>query len=111
MFRLFEHDLNKKLKKKTIRVQVFFMPTGRDELIPSLSAGRGDIAAANLTITPERLKQVDFSNPTRRDLSEIVVTGPGVDPIMWAQDLSGRQVYVRKSSKQQPFGPGATLPG
>lgn len=98
MFRLFEDDFNKKLKKKRLRVQVFFMPTGRDELIPSLLAGRGDIAAANLTITPERLKQVDFSNPTRRNLSEIVVTGPGVNPIMSAQDLSGRQVYVRKSS-------------
>ena len=98
MFRLFEDDFNKKLKKKRIRVQVFFMPTGRDELIPSLLAGRGDIAAANLTITPERLKQVDFSNATRRDLSEIVVTGPGVDPIMSAHDLSGRQVYVRKST-------------
>jgi membrane-bound lytic murein transglycosylase MltF len=98
IFRLFERDLNKKLKKKTIRVHVFFVCTGRDELIPSLLAGRGDIAAANLTITPERLKQVDFSNPTRRDLSEIVVTGPGVDPIMSASDLSGREVYVRKSS-------------
>ena len=44
------------------------------------------------------MKQVDFSNPTRRDLSEIVVAGPGADPIMSAQDLSGREVYVRKSS-------------
>ena len=43
------------------------------------------------------MKQVDFSNPTRRDLSEIVVTGPGPDPIMSAQDLSGREVSVRKS--------------
>ena len=28
---------------------------------------RGDIAMANLTITPERLKQVDFTNPTSRN--------------------------------------------
>ncbi len=90
VFRLFEDDLNKKLKKKNIRVHVFFIPTARDKLIPHLLAGRGDIAVGNLTITPERLKQVDFSDPTGRDVSEIVVTGPGAEPITTAQDLSGR---------------------
>jgi membrane-bound lytic murein transglycosylase MltF len=97
-FRIFEDDLNKKLKSKNIRVHVVFEPTARDKLIPYLVEGRGDIAAGNLTITPERLKQVDFSDPVRRNLSEIVVTGPGADPIATAQDLSGKEVYVRKSS-------------
>jgi ABC-type amino acid transport substrate-binding protein len=63
----------------------------RDELISSLLEGRGDIAAANLTITPERLKQVDFSDPTIRNVSEIVVTGPGAEPIGSVEDLSGKQ--------------------
>src|SRR5574337_461759 len=53
---------------------------------------------ANLTIPPERLKQVDFSDPTARDVSEIVVTGPGAEPIASVNDLSGKEVYVRKSS-------------
>jgi membrane-bound lytic murein transglycosylase MltF len=97
-FRIFEEDLNKKLKSRNIRVHVVFEPTARDKLIPFLVEGRGDIAAGNLTITPERLKQVDFSDSIRRDLSEIVVTGPGVDTIATAQDLSGKEVYVRKSS-------------
>ena len=97
-FRLFEDDLNKKLKNKHIRVHIVFVPTARDKLIPALLAGRGDIAAGNLTITPERLQQVDFSNPTGRNVSEIVVTGPGVEPISTAQDLSDKEVYVRKSS-------------
>jgi len=97
-FRLFEDDLNKKLKKENLRVNVFFVPTARDKLIPYLQAGRGDIAAGNLTITPERLKQVDFSERTGRNVSEIVVTGPGVEPIATAQDLSGKEVYVRQSS-------------
>jgi membrane-bound lytic murein transglycosylase MltF len=96
--RIFEDDLNKKLKKKHIRIHVFFVPVSRDELIPALLEGRGDMAAANLTITPERLKQVDFTDPTGRNVSEIVVTGPGADPIATAEDLSGREVYVRKSS-------------
>src|SRR3972149_4382139 len=75
--RLFEEDLNKQLKSKHVRVHVLFVPVARDEIIPGLLEGRGDVAIANLTITPERLKQVDFSDPTRRNASEIVVTGPG----------------------------------
>jgi membrane-bound lytic murein transglycosylase MltF len=96
--RMFEDDLNKKLKKKHLRVHVVFVPVARDELIPALLQGRGDLAAANLTITPERLKQVDFTDPAIRNVSEIVVTGPGAEPIATAEDLSGREVYVRKSS-------------
>jgi|SRR3972149_1376404 len=51
-FHAFENELNKKLKTKHLRVNVVFIPTSRDELLPGLVAGRGDIAAANLTITP-----------------------------------------------------------
>jgi len=96
--RMFEDDLNKKLKTKHVRVHVVFIPVARDELIPALLEGRGDLAAANLTITPERLKHVDFTNPTASNVSEIVVTGPGAEPISSLQDLSGKEVYVRKSS-------------
>jgi membrane-bound lytic murein transglycosylase MltF len=96
--RMFEDSLNKKLKKKHIRIHLLFVPVARDELIPALLGGRGDLAAANLTITPERLKRVDFTNPTAGNVSEIVVTGPGAEPISSLQDLSGKEVYVRKSS-------------
>jgi len=96
--RLFEDSLNKKLKKKHIRIHLLFVPVARDELIPALLEGRGDIAAANLTITPERLKLVDFTNPTAGNVSEIVVTEPGAEPISNLQALSGKEVYVRKSS-------------
>ncbi len=95
---LLETDLHKKLKTKNIRVHVLYIPMNRDEIIPALLEGRGDIAMANLTITPERLKQVDFTNPTTRNVSEIVVTGPGAEPIASVQDLSGKELYLRKSS-------------
>ena len=64
VFKAFEDDLNKKLKNKHIRVHVLFVPVSRDELLPALVEGRGDIAAANLTITPERQKVVDFAAPS-----------------------------------------------
>ena len=39
------------------------------------------IAMAKFTITPARLKVVDFTDPTSINNSEIVVTGPGAPPI------------------------------
>jgi membrane-bound lytic murein transglycosylase MltF len=98
MGQLFEDSVNKKLKKKHVRVHVVFIPVAQDELVPALVEGRGDMAVANLTITPERLKQVDFTDPTRRNVCEIVVTGPGAEPISTPQDLSGKEVYIRKSA-------------
>ncbi len=98
-FRLFEEDLNKKLKTKHVqRVHLLFVPVARDEIIPALLDGRGDIAAANLTITPERLKQIDFTNPITQNVAEIVVTGPGAPPIKTVDDLAGHEVFIRKSS-------------
>jgi len=96
--RLLEDSLNKKLKNKHVRVHVVFVPVGRDEIMPALLEGRGDMAAANLTITPERLKKADFTDPTIRNVSEIVVTGPGAAPIATVEDLSGKEVYIQKSS-------------
>jgi membrane-bound lytic murein transglycosylase MltF len=95
---LLEAELNKKSKTKNIKVHVLYVPVARDQIIPALLEGRGDVAMANLTITPERLKQVDFTNPTARNVSEIVVTGPGAEPITSVQDLAGKEVYLRKSS-------------
>ena len=63
-----------------------------------VTEGRGDIAAANLTITPERRKQVDFSTPLMKNVSELVVTGPKSPPIASVDDLSGKEVFVRRSS-------------
>ena len=75
-----------------------FVPVARDELIPGLLKGHGDIAAANLTITPERQKNVDFSEPLFTDAKEVVITGPASPPISSIDDLAGKEVYVRKSS-------------
>lgn len=97
-FRLWEEDLNKKFKKKNIKIHIVFIPTARDQIIQALLDGRGDIAAADLTITPERLESVDFTDPTRKNVSEILVTGPGAEPIGSVEELSGKEVYIRKSS-------------
>ena len=96
--REFEKYINKKLKTKPLQVQVVFIPVGRDELIPSLLKGLGDIAVANLTITVERQKQVDFSEPFLKGVREVLVTGPAAPPINIIDDLAGKEVHVRRSS-------------
>jgi membrane-bound lytic murein transglycosylase MltF len=94
----FEEFLNKKLGTGTLKVRVVFIPVARDRLLPALMEGLGDIAAANLTITPERLKKVDFGDPFLTGASEIVVTGPDGPKISGLDDLAGQEVHVRKSS-------------
>ncbi|MDH3574269.1 MAG: lytic transglycosylase F [Desulfobacteraceae bacterium] len=94
----FEKFVNKKLQTKTLKIQVVFIPVSRDELIPSLLNGQGDIAAANLTITGQRQKQVDFSNPFGSGVKELLVTGPSAPSIKSIDDLAGKEIHVRRSS-------------
>jgi len=98
LFKMFEDFVNKKLGTKKLRVHVVFIPVARDQLIPALIGGRGDIVAAGLTITPERKELVDFTNPVSKELSEVLVTGPSAPKINIRDDLSGRTIYVRASS-------------
>jgi len=97
-FKMFEDELNKKYKTGNLKIQILFRPVARGDLAAALLDGRGDVAAANLTVTPERLSQFDFSNPTAKNISEIVVSGPAAQPIAAVDDLSGREVFVRKGS-------------
>jgi len=100
LLKAFETEINEhyKTQGKHIRIHVVFIPTPRDQLIPRLLEGRGDIAAGILTVTPERLEQVDFGAPFFRGVKEIAVTGPASPELTSVDDLSGKEVFVRKSS-------------
>ena len=56
------------------------------------------MVAAMVTVTPEREALVAFSEPTRTNVSQVVVTGPGAPPIATVDDLAGQEVFVRKGS-------------
>jgi membrane-bound lytic murein transglycosylase MltF len=96
--RLLEAELNKTLGTGTLKINVVFVPVSRGELLPALLEGRGDIVMGNLTITPERRKEVDFVDPWIANVDEIVVTGPDGPAIASLDDLSGQEVFVRRSS-------------
>src|SRR5262245_37753201 len=68
----FEAFINKKFptKSKHVPLHVIFIPVSRDQLLPMLVAGKGDIAVGALTVTPERQKVVAFTEPTARNINE-----------------------------------------
>jgi membrane-bound lytic murein transglycosylase MltF len=95
---IFEKWLNKELGTGHLKVHVVMVPTVRDELFSGLVSGRGDIAVGNITITPERLKIVDFSDPFAKGVREIVVAGQGAPALQGLDDLAGQEVFARTSS-------------
>ena len=96
----FEKELNQRYAKsgKHVLVHVGVVPTAPEQLIPALLAGQGDFVAGILTVTEDRMKEVDFADPFYRGIAEIVVTGPASPALATLEDLSGKQVLVRKSS-------------
>jgi len=98
LMQAFDDALNKKRKLTKLRVAVIFIPTTRDNLIPELVAGHGDIVAANLTVTPRRAAQVDFALPLATGVKEIVVSGPGAPALGTLDDLAGKEVFLQRSS-------------
>ena len=94
----YEKYLNRECTDDDLKVVLEFIPVSRDRLIPLLINGWGDVAAAGLTITPERLKRVDFTVPYLTNVDEVVVTNRTVEGLETLEDLSGREVFVRPSS-------------
>ncbi len=94
----FEEDLNADLKTGNLKVNVVMVPMTREQMYPALASGNVDMVAAMVTVTPEREKLVAFSTPTRTNVNQVIVTGPGAPAIATVDDLSGQEVFVRKIS-------------
>jgi membrane-bound lytic murein transglycosylase MltF len=96
--KLLEAELNRTYAKGLLTINVQFVPVSRDELLPALRDGRGDVVMADLTVTPARATAVDFTEPWIDGVDEIIVTSPAAAPVAAPEDLSGRDVFVRESS-------------
>ncbi|MCF8103935.1 MAG: lytic transglycosylase F [Desulfohalobiaceae bacterium] len=94
----YENFLNKQINDNHLNVVLEFIPVSREELLPKLVQGYGDIAAAGLTITPERKEKVAFTMPYLTGINEIIVSKKGKYGFQDVFDLSGETVFVRKSS-------------
>ncbi len=96
----FEYELARHFADQhKLRVEIVVPPT-REELIPWLLEGKGDVIAASLTINEQRQQQgVEFSRPYLT-ASEIVVTRAkeSEKDLASIEDLEGRTVVIRRSS-------------
>ncbi|MDM5077047.1 MltF family protein [Aeromonas media] len=99
-----EKRLNEQLRKdkaikRHLKVHLVFIPVAREALLASLIEGKGDIAAANLTITDKRKQQgVEFTDPLLENVRELLISGPHSPKVESAADLGGKTIFVRPSS-------------
>ncbi|MGB1109791.1 MAG: transporter substrate-binding domain-containing protein [Gammaproteobacteria bacterium] len=77
---------SQELTARIVPVQAF------KDLIPALEAGKGDLIAANLTITDARRERIDFSVPLTHVREQLVVSADS--EIEDKQDLAGRVLSV-----------------
>jgi len=94
LLKAYERYLNRGPRKQRYQTQLIFLPTPFKEVIHKLQKGYGDIAAAGLTITPEREALIDFTDPYISDINEILVTHTNAEPIKKLEDLSGKTITV-----------------
>ena len=85
--------LNKSLSRRKIPTRILYIPVPFDQLISGLLEGRGDIAAAGLTITKNRQQQVAFTTPYLPQVEEIIITRRGLKTLTTLEDLSKNDVY------------------
>jgi len=87
-----------KLLAKDWGVKVNIVPVTGPNRIPFLLTNKVDVLVASLAITPERSKQVQFSQPYAA--ATIVLYGKTATPIKTAADLKGLRVGVARASTQ-----------
>lgn len=95
----FERWLNKTYKTGSRPITVYAIPTTRDKLLQKVADGKAELAAGNITITPEREALLSFSNPINQHaVFEVIVTGPASPALATLDNLAGKEVHVRPSS-------------
>ena len=80
------------------KIHVIFLPLPREMLLPALVDGKVDLVAAQVPVTPELQQHVAFSDPTRTNVRQILVTAPGggAPVIASIEDLAGKEVFARE---------------
>lgn len=76
-----------------------FKSMGFDALIPAVQSGQIDMIAAGMDATPERAKQVAFSDVYFDDNGYVIVTRKDTDTIHDWKDLEGKSVGGQIGSK------------
>ncbi|MEM6673822.1 MAG: transglycosylase SLT domain-containing protein [Planctomycetota bacterium] len=101
LFRELENELVADRPTGAPPLHFAFLPVSFDELLPSLLEGRGDVAAASLTATPERARTVSFTEPYLTDVDEIVVANANAPRIDAWEDLAGEDILVASGTSYE----------
>jgi len=75
-------------------VEVSFQEANFDAILMSIKGGKGDIAISGFTITDERKKSVDFSDPYIESVQYLILAEGS--EIAFLEDLAGKIVGVAK---------------
>ncbi|GAL24126.1 transglycosylase Slt family [Vibrio variabilis] len=86
------YHFEKHFKKKYPKVKLQVIPVPRDDLIPALVNGYGDLIVANLTVTPGREQVIQFSTPILDGIDELIITSDDYPALSSLEDLSGKEV-------------------
>jgi membrane-bound lytic murein transglycosylase F len=96
----FDYELMKMFARAHgLRLDVIVPADGAD-LLPWLEEGRGDVVAAQLTITEARKARFAFSEPYLH-VDELLIQRAGEPPITELAALKGRTIHVRRSSSHR----------
>lgn len=98
LLKAYGHYLNRGPLKKRYHTQMVFIPLPFKDILPSLYAGKGDIAAAGLTILPERKLRFDFTEPYIKHITEHLITNRYAPPIKSLADLSNKRILIVANS-------------
>lgn len=90
--------LNRGPRKERYQTHAVFLARPFNKLFSELKAGKGDIIASGLTITPERQATVDFTIPYIKDIQEILVSNKHLAAVHRLEDLSEKQIIVVANS-------------
>jgi membrane-bound lytic murein transglycosylase MltF len=95
--REFERFLNHKLHTGNLAIHLYFVPIGRDTLLPRLAEGYGDLLATMVVTAGRPQYAVDFTDPIYDNAKAVIVSGPG-EQLSRLEDLSGREVYYFRNT-------------
>lgn len=93
-----ERWLDKRHQNGALHFRIIMIPKSREQLVPALLAGEGDVIAGGLAVRPEFASQVDFIEPWFRNQKEFIVTGPSAPDYRSLDDLAGSTAHVRAAS-------------
>lgn len=88
-------DIAEKIAEK-LGVELEITDIAFDSCVPSVQGGKADFAAAGMTVTESRLKNVDFSD-NYFDASQVILVGIDSD-IASREDLNGKVVGVQQGT-------------